>query len=129
VSQDRCTGGCCKEFYMQSSLEELKRDYDRHMAGEDHRFDEIEIIYPMLICQDELGDSDGNPLGSRSGHRYSCKNLLPNGDCGIYENRPHMCRQFPNNKECGRSDCTWSLGQLGLWPGIVPLKLNGEVDL
>lgn len=36
---------------------------------------------------------------AESGRTYStwsfnCKNLLPNGRCGDYENRPDLCRRF-----------------------------------
>jgi Fe-S-cluster containining protein len=125
--EDRCSGGCCKEFYLTRSLNELKREYGRFLEGHP-AMDDIDIIYPMLIDRDELGDSDGQPIVQHNLHRYECRNLLPNGDCGIYEKRPHMCRSFPNDKPCPNADCSWSLGRTGMWPGMTPLKTNGEIQ-
>lgn len=31
--------------------------------------------------------------------RYSCPNLLPNGRCGDYENRPYICSAFEPAKD------------------------------
>src|SRR6185369_5339410 len=38
---------------------------------------------------------------------YSCRNLLPSGDCGIYSSRPQMCRAYPYDEGCQYAACTW----------------------
>ncbi len=128
--EDRCRGGCCKEFYLRVSLRELKVMYDLEVSSgvENKYVRDIKTVYPMLIDRDELGDSNGNPLGYQN-HRYECRNLQPNGDCGIYEKRPWMCRSFPNDRPCPNADCTWSLGQLGMWPGFTPFSTDMESEL
>jgi Fe-S-cluster containining protein len=39
---------------------------------------------------------------------YDCRHLQPNGDCRIYDNRPRMCRTYPNGKPCARQGCTYT---------------------
>lgn len=41
-------------------------------------------------------------------HWYACRHVQFNGDCGIYEERPDMCRRYPNGQECVFTGCTWS---------------------
>lgn len=31
---------------------------------------------------------------------YTCRHLQLNGDCGIYEDRPAMCRDYPYGQVC-----------------------------
>ena len=42
---------------------------------------------------------------------FTCANVLPNGNCGIYERRPEMCRRFPfcgdRDAICPFPDCEW----------------------
>lgn len=45
---------------------------------------------------------------SRGQHWYGCRHIQLNGDCGIYETRPEMCRKYPNGTSCGFEDCTMS---------------------
>lgn len=45
---------------------------------------------------------------SRGGHYYTCRHLEANGDCGIYETRPQMCRNYPNGTACERIGCTYT---------------------
>jgi Fe-S-cluster containining protein len=40
-------------------------------------------------------------------HWYTCTKLQPNGDCGIYETRPLLCREFPYNNPCPYKACEW----------------------
>ena len=39
-------------------------------------------------------------------HYYRCKNLLANGDCGVYETRPKMCSEYPYGGTCDYKECT-----------------------
>jgi len=43
-----------------------------------------------------------------TGMYYDCRHLLANGDCRIYEQRPKMCRDFPNGTSCPRAGCTFT---------------------
>lgn len=95
----RCSGHCCRRFALEKSPSELQSEYlqwkkdphSKHTPG-------IETIANMVI-----------PLkSSQNGkeHLYTCKHLQSNGDCGIYEVRPQMCRDFPLPKGCHFWSCT-----------------------
>lgn len=79
-----------------------KRDGATHWMTDDKQLfpipNEIEEIAAMVI-----------PLDPAEGvaHYYTCKNLLPNGDCGIYQTRPVLCSAYPYGRTCRYSDCTW----------------------
>ena len=45
---------------------------------------------------------------SSGGYYYDCRHLQPNGDCAIYEDRPTMCRNYPNGVACSRVGCTYT---------------------
>jgi Fe-S-cluster containining protein len=45
--------------------------------------------------------------GPKAGYYYRCKNLLTNGDCGIYEKRPRMCKEYPYGQPCYYKPCNW----------------------
>jgi Fe-S-cluster containining protein len=50
-------------------------------------------------------------LGPHRGqHWYACRHVQLNGDCGIYEDRPELCRLYPNGQECSFEDCTFEKG-------------------
>lgn len=66
---------------------------------------------------------------------YTCKNLLTNGDCGIYETRPKMCREYPHYGRAGAlcrySTCTWSRYRADLpvpLPAALPTACPHPVD-
>jgi Fe-S-cluster containining protein len=93
----RCTGHCCKSFALPYAPFELLRQ-----APE---------IAQMVTY---LGHFGFNPrfgvvhgaISQKHANFYSCNNLQPNGDCGIYETRPEMCRVYPNGHKCEFTGCT-----------------------
>lgn len=42
----------------------------------------------------------------RGQHWYGCRHIQLNGDCGNYENRPSMCRSYPDGRACNFEGCT-----------------------
>lgn len=42
---------------------------------------------------------------------YSCVHLDGDGDCGIYDRRPAMCRDYPYGRRCEYSGCAWDYGR------------------
>jgi Fe-S-cluster containining protein len=48
----------------------------------------------------------GRPFDDRM-HWYACRHVQLNGDCGIYDRRPNMCRVYPNGARCSFAECTW----------------------
>lgn len=124
----RCSGQCCKAFTIHYSPEELAEAarFDREVeaamaAGEqppmtdangNNRAMDIQFIADMVI---HLGHMTHNPVTQRlachdgeAHHFYTCRHLLPNGDCGTYETRPRMCKEFPYGRECEYPGCTWT---------------------
>lgn len=119
---DRCTGHCCKCFplgiepderptgFSPDELEEIFNAHaeDREPTANGGRYlNDIEIVYPMIRY---LGEStvriDGEKVDPPI-HVYECAHLQENGDCGIYESRPEVCRDYPYGRPCGQPDCTW----------------------
>jgi Fe-S-cluster containining protein len=93
LSIQRCRGHCCKRFAIEHSFDALQADYALWQKNPAYaKIPDVEKIAPMVI-----------PIASsRKGeeHVYTCKHLQPNGDCGNYENRPQMCRDFPDQRGC-----------------------------
>lgn len=125
----RCTGHCCKAFTLPISAEELQSDFEKYQAwvqnpeGETKpRWRDIGIIADMAIylgmgwhdskTGEYVPDSELNR--KRFGHEpirvYTCRHLQSNGDCGIYENRPSMCRDYPYGHPCKFENCTAANG-------------------
>lgn len=97
---DRCTGHCCRRFFLPFSPDELKAAYFRKMgaATDGLLLEDIDLVWPMVRFIEQ--DTNG-------GHFYSCRHLQPNGDCGIYSVRPAMCRDYPYGASRNFQDCTW----------------------
>ncbi len=86
IGRPRCTGHCCRGFALEQSYEEVWKDYDRWRSDPSaSAIPDVHLIAPMLIPIKEL----------RGEWLYTCKHLRKTGDCGIYEHRPRMCREFP----------------------------------
>jgi len=114
-----CKGFCCDDIGVSASPEELKTSYHRwlawnigkqsskiQMGSSDEKsvpmFEEIFLIYPMLeFTHTNHIHPDGDVVNDLPIYHYRCKHHLENSDCGIYEERPVMCRTFPNQGFCG----------------------------
>lgn len=93
----RCTGHCCRGFALEKSYEEVQADYARWRKDPGTAtIPDIEKIAPMLIPLKHL----------RNEWLYTCKHLQKNGDCGQYEARPRMCRDFPGDRPCPFPICS-----------------------
>ena len=96
----RCTS-CCKLASSEYSYEELKeraKNGDKFSAEFVSIFvpyesiDEPRKIYPDYIKMIEEKFADQTEV-----HFYYCPKLGSDGLCTDYENRPNICRDFPNN--------------------------------
>ena len=91
----RCTGNCCRGFSLEQPLSVVEAEYAKTKNGEQSFIPDVTIIREMLI-----------PLGVFKGQElFTCKHLGKNGDCGIYEVRPKMCRDFPGPNPCPYRNC------------------------
>jgi len=93
---------CVPEKHLDESSPEMA------MEGCQVPAPEILSVFPMLIPLESRVDSWGNEIRPEQ-QMYTCRNLLPSGDCDIYEHRPKMCRDYPsyNGGRCGYKDCDW----------------------
>jgi Fe-S-cluster containining protein len=132
--RDECNCGgcgvCCKFAVSEFSPEELKikaENGDNFASQFVSVFVpyqdllEVENIYPEYIQMlKDNGESDY--------YFYHCPRVTKDNRCSDYENRPQICRDFPDNpiaflpKSCGFKD--WKLKSES-----VSLKLNAEAEI
>jgi hypothetical protein len=95
----RCTGHCCKSFWLPlSPMEILFQNKLAHLGKSKWNQKDMLKVAEMVIYQ--------RP-NERGGYRYTCKHWdVSSGNCLNYENRPTMCRDYPYGKECKYKDCT-----------------------
>jgi Fe-S-cluster containining protein len=129
---DRCTGHCCRDFTLPFSPGELSgavgdniRAMNEELRGEllTQQCWERDLIqiHDMVVYLGNYGTDD---FKERAWH-YRCKNIQDNGDCGIYQTRPGMCRRFPSSGHCGYSACNWTEAREGRAPGYASLRVVG----
>lgn len=99
---NRCTGHCCKAFTLPISPDELKAKAGVYRDGH--------IIADMAVYlgtgTHDLKTGEFVKQENSGWHVYGCRHLQGNGDCGIYENRPFMCRDYPYGHPCKFENCT-----------------------
>ncbi len=129
-AKDRCTGDCCREFWLPFSPDELREAYELVKASAGRRqlmlrepdqkswrtgiLEDIELIFPMVVYLGEKRAPLGmNPMDHELvhgdlpfGHYYRCKHLVGD-DCTIYDHRPGMCHRYPYGRKCNYVGCTW----------------------
>lgn len=127
----RCTGHCCKRFFLPCSPKELWEKYEDwiRFGGKLAEFfregtimppeprqaitwaEDVWLIAPMVRLVQVLEPGDTNPINPSdppSEYKgYSCVHLQENGDCGIYEHRPGLCRRYPYGQPCVYEECTY----------------------
>lgn len=113
MAENGCTGACCAVFYIPRTLVELERG-----VGDDGSLlDEAELIAPMLVPLTlEEANARGERLGNAAapfekredGHLFTCRHWDEETRlCGIYDERPDMCRGYPYGDACQYGDgCT-----------------------
>lgn len=114
---DRCTGQCCRSFYLPFNHEEhreLLTDRDPSWAKDTLYSHGLRItamdgamILSMVI-----------PLPGDGPQQYTCK-FFDGKNCGAYEVRPDMCKSYPYGKPCEHGDkCEWDDARYGRLPVI-----------
>lgn len=97
----RCTGHCCKRFYLPLSPDQIKQ------ARAEGRYTDIETIADMVIYLEYSNVSVTGETRDEFGHYYTCKHFdAATNNCGIYERRPAMCYEYPYGKPCLYKECT-----------------------
>lgn len=115
-----CKGFCCDDIGLSTAPHELKNSYHKWLQdgktgglnigmsvkeNEVKKYVDIHLMYPMLVFmfQDNI-HPDGDIITNKSNivYHYYCKHHnKKTGNCDIYEERPMMCRTFPDNGFCG----------------------------
>jgi Fe-S-cluster containining protein len=127
----RCRGQCCKAFTLTTSvrvnpwllarmgevwtaLAACETDAERDPIVRDAEERLIPLVRDADVVADMviwLGEFSANPLtgapvaDGQTQDCYTCKNLQPNGDCGVYEDRPALCRSYGVSGPCEYALC------------------------
>jgi Fe-S-cluster containining protein len=106
----RCTGHCCKKFYLPYEPDELVEFRKRNEGGTIKLAQDNVKVCDMVIPLGPLNGKDvnGDPYkGLVNGYYYTCKNYK-DGNCSIYETRPYVCSDYPyEGHTCKYKACTW----------------------
>lgn len=94
----RCTGHCCRDITINVTPGQLAERVHRA----DEHGDQARLISSVLVYDRTFEWQDGT-----LGYLYQCRELLPSGDCAIYDRRPQMCRDYASDgQRCNRDGCT-----------------------
>lgn len=122
---DRCAGHCCQTFSLPYSPAELWASYRRwkdmkkaetslHKSGVSNKtlvFSDIHLIAPMVIYlgYKTIPYRTVRPVSkTEKNYYYTCKHFdKASKNCAIYEDRPLMCRSYPDGSGCNYAACTW----------------------
>lgn len=110
----RCTGHCCKKFFLPydpQGLQELKqRILKNDLIGkvDTDNLMVIDMVIPLgpLNGLDVNGDPINRSTTKTEGYYYTCKNYK-DGNCTVYETRPYVCSDYPYSELCRYKTCTW----------------------
>jgi Fe-S-cluster containining protein len=96
---DRCTGHCCERFYLPNTPGELENIAKCAEKGDATVAKEFRKVADMVIF---LRRDDHKGV-----YHYTCKHFdVATRNCTDYEDRPRMCRSFPNDRPCPYEGCT-----------------------
>lgn len=92
----RCTGHCCRRFPLSAPfayIHELAGKPDEHEARQ-----LVDMLIPLGTAPDRAG---------KDREYFTCRHHdVVTGDCGIYADRPRMCRDYPYEHACEQVECT-----------------------
>lgn len=90
---DQCfaPGACCRRLHLRRTNDDALTLWDDEPTGEQLERHGL----PTFVASELIGswkdEASGRPY---SEWMFSCSALLPSGRCGIYEQRPDLCRNF-----------------------------------
>lgn len=157
ILQDRCTGHCCHGFTLPYSYDHLQNvtkktslEWIEYAKTHELNPDDLrqakdnlmiaEMVIPLgTVTKKFIKETrtDRRPMDmiAKAFKRqrrfvYTCKNLdKKTGNCKVYDERPKMCRTFPDGTYCEFKKCTdkkWNLKHLlsqGKLTEFVPIYL------
>lgn len=96
----RCTGHCCKRFFLPVSPERMEEEKESIAAGNASVWQDGETIVDMVIFLEKDSYRENS-------YWYTCRHFdTVSGNCKNYENRPRMCSQYPYGGGCRYEGCT-----------------------
>lgn len=122
----RCTGHCCRGFTLPRTPDAL-RDFEGFLG---RRGDDVFVVADMAVFLGRIPMRDAL-VTAYARHRnlihgdaddfgidlWTCRHFdQSSGNCGIYDRRPRMCRDFPYGDPCPFADCGWDAGRRGCAP-------------
>jgi Fe-S-cluster containining protein len=116
---------CCQAFVLGGySAEEVQQMYDnevRDVMGEwfdwakpdNWRITHIVGILDWWSWMIPLGAFEIHPVTGRGAEGgpmeyFTCSQLAENGDCLVYDRRPHFCESYGVTIACEHEDCPWT---------------------
>lgn len=97
-----CTARCCRGLAVVLTIPEAKRMVSElNLAPEDFLEFSSNINsketphYPLLVRRGTSGDVEEWFIVLRRVRKVDCTFLQDDLSCGIYQNRPHVCRLYP----------------------------------
>jgi Fe-S-cluster containining protein len=100
---DRCSGECCRKFVLSVSYERLNR---LAVQEDEEAVQVLDMLIPLGVSPTIHGEMR---------EHFTCRHVQANGDCGIYETRPALCRRYPYGAECEHKDrCGWTAARAGM---------------
>lgn len=113
VTTSRCTGHCCKRFYLPYTSKLEFADVVSHGRVQDGPF----ILDMLIKLPEQTTDIRGKRLRKDDPQRHeywTCRHYdTKTGDCRVYDQRPAMCRDYPYGKPCVVKGCTSSCALKG----------------
>lgn len=83
-----CIRLCCADFTLSHDYPTLVDELARGVV-DDHDIKQREVVVPMLIPLPDQGDGM---------YHYTCRHWdTVTGECGIYQDRPEICREYGGN--------------------------------
>lgn len=108
---DRCTGHCCEVFHLPKGPAGLaeRATYDPDVARVQQIVQYLGFGYTKEFISSRVPTiPEHRRLDREKGHWYTCTVFdKETRNCTDYENRPHMCRDYPGVHRCEHLDCTW----------------------
>ena len=124
---DRCTGKCCQAFVLGGyTKEQIQYFYDNDEIEKEDRpplpeglnyFRRIDGIKEWWPWMKYIGSFEEHPITKEKNASdkklefFNCTKLQPNGDCGVYDKRPHFCQSYGVDIDCEHKDCNWKSGR------------------
>jgi Fe-S-cluster containining protein len=118
VVTHKCSGDCCRMFYLQGMNYEEVKEYIKHFKDSKEANTIIDMIIPLSTEEaneviiktglDKIIEGEKYKIAAEKGHLFTCKHFDGvENKCLIYKDRPAMCKNYPHydNKPCIFPNC------------------------